>query len=162
MPWFLYLQPSAVRGQHTHLNPPQHSAGGRLHTGRLTCFDLCSVLGPWDPANKQRDLSQPLCWHIFPPQYCISPRQHCIKEKHTLTQAHELYTKRHTQTLYRRHILPHPNTICHRQPCTVSVPLPVYLSYSLRLPICLFHEKPSSSSALNWWILPSCGQCSFH
>lgn len=51
----LYLQPAGARGRHTPEHPPPpppaQCRGAQQHTGQLTCFDLSSALGPWDPGQ---------------------------------------------------------------------------------------------------------------
>lgn len=126
----------STRSTHTWTLPSTRRAvGPRLHTGQPTCFDLSSALGPLGP----RPISSVTTHNLIVSTLCplsTSAREKCTVRKHTCTRACTLYThthrkkkktKRHTQTLYRRRILPHANTVCHTKPCGASAPLPLCL-----------------------------------
>lgn len=132
-PQSIYLQPAGARGRHTPEPAPAHSGpkGPATHrTDDLLWPFLC--FGPLGQPISS-GTTHNLCVNTLCP---LSRQAQHYSKTHTHSGTYSVHINKETHsclTLYRQHILPHANTICHTQQYSTSPSLPQCVSHSVSL-----------------------------
>lgn len=111
-PRSLYLQPAGARGRRTPEPSPAHSGprGRGKHTGRPTCFDLSSALGPLGPPPISSGTS--LLAHSAPsaPQPERAPQ---CSQTHTHSGTYTVHINKETNIIQASHTASCKHNLSH-------------------------------------------------